>query len=49
MELLTDALLAQAKKERVIAYKFKGNRFDCGNVEGFVKATNFFAKKQGIL
>lgn len=38
---LTDALLAQAKSGCVMAYKFKGRRFDCGSVEGFVKATNF--------
>ena len=39
---ITDALLEQAKKGRVIAYKFQGKRFDCGNVDGFVKATNYF-------
>ncbi|ADV46655.1 UTP--glucose-1-phosphate uridylyltransferase GalU [Nitratifractor salsuginis] len=39
---LTDALLEQAKKGRVIAYKFKGKRFDCGAVDGFVEATNYF-------
>ena len=46
---ITDALLFQAKKEKVIAYKFKGNRFDCGSVDGFIKATNFFAEKRGLL
>ena len=46
---ITDALLSQSKKEKVIAYKFKGNRFDCGTVNGFLKATNFFAKKQGFI
>ena len=45
---ITDALLAQAKQGKVIAYKFQGKRFDCGSVEGFVKATNHFAKKLGI-
>jgi len=45
---LTDALLDQAKKGKVLAYKFKGNRFDCGSVEGFVKATNYFANKLGL-
>lgn len=39
---ITDALLEQAKQGKVIAYKFKGQRFDCGSVDGFVKATNFF-------
>lgn len=38
---ITDALNEQAKKGMVIAYKFKGKRFDCGSVEGFVKATNY--------
>jgi UTP--glucose-1-phosphate uridylyltransferase len=38
---LTDALQTQAKKGCVIAYKFKGKRFDCGSVPGFVEATNF--------
>jgi UTP--glucose-1-phosphate uridylyltransferase len=42
---ITDALLAQAKKGRVIAYKFKGKRFDCGSVDGFVEATNYFYNK----
>ena len=45
---ITDALLEQAKKGKVIAYKFKGRRFDCGSVEGYLKATNYFAKKIGI-
>lgn len=38
---LTDALLQQAKDGCVLAYKFKGNRFDCGSVAGFVEATNY--------
>jgi UTP--glucose-1-phosphate uridylyltransferase len=45
---ITDALLVQAKQSKVIAYKFKGRRFDCGGIEGFIQATNYFAKKQGI-
>jgi len=45
---ITDALLIQAKKGKVIAYKFKGKRFDCGSVEGYLKATNHFAKKLKI-
>ncbi|RUM74656.1 MAG: UTP--glucose-1-phosphate uridylyltransferase [Sulfurovum sp.] len=39
---ITDALLQQAKQGKVIAYKFDGRRFDCGSVDGFVKATNYF-------
>ncbi|HIC43224.1 MAG TPA: UTP--glucose-1-phosphate uridylyltransferase GalU [Sulfurimonas sp.] len=42
---ITDALLTQAKKGMVIAYKFKGERFDCGSVDGFVEATNYFYDK----
>ena len=38
---LTDALLEQAKKGCVIAYKFKGRRFDCGAIPGFIEATNY--------
>ena len=34
--------MEQAKKGKVIAYKFKGKRFDCGSVDGFVEATNWF-------
>jgi len=42
---ITDALLTQAKAGNVIAYKFKGKRFDCGSIDGFVDATNYFYKK----
>lgn len=38
---ITDALMYQAKRGMVLAYKFKGKRFDCGSIEGFVEATNF--------
>ncbi|HVL00243.1 MAG TPA: UTP--glucose-1-phosphate uridylyltransferase GalU [Dongiaceae bacterium] len=38
---ITDALLQQAKDGCVMAYKYKGKRFDCGSVDGFVEATNF--------
>lgn len=43
---LTDALLSQATNNMVLAYKFEGKRFDCGSVEGFVEATNYFYKKE---
>jgi UTP--glucose-1-phosphate uridylyltransferase len=46
---ITDALATLAKQGRVIAYKFEGTRYDCGNVKGFVIATNQFAKEQGII
>jgi len=38
---ITDALQTQAKQGMVLAYKFKGVRFDCGSVPGFVDATNY--------
>ncbi len=38
---ITDALLTQAQRGCVIAYKFRGKRYDCGSVAGFVDATNF--------
>jgi len=43
---ITDALLEQAKQGKVIAYKFQGKRFDCGSVNGFVEATNYFYDKE---
>jgi len=46
---ITDALRVQAKKGKVLAYKFKGQRFDCGSVEGYLKATNYFAKKLDLI
>jgi len=45
---ITDALLELAKEGKVIAYKFKGRRFDCGSVDGFVEATNYFYKKETL-
>jgi len=45
---ITDALNIQAKQGNVLAYKFKGTRFDCGSIEGYLKATKHFAKNLGI-
>ena len=45
---ITDALKIQAKQGKVIAYKFKGKRFDCGDVKGYLEATNHFAKTLGL-
>jgi UTP--glucose-1-phosphate uridylyltransferase len=42
---ITDALLTQAKTTKVLAYKFRGKRFDCGSVDGYVEATNYFYDK----
>lgn len=38
---ITDALLEQAKNGCVLGYRFKGRRFDCGSIGGFVDATNY--------
>lgn len=38
---ITDALNKQAHEGRVIAYQFRGRRFDCGSIDGFVDATNY--------
>jgi UTP--glucose-1-phosphate uridylyltransferase len=43
---ITDALMTLAKQGKVLAYKFSGKRFDCGSVDGFVEATNYFYNKQ---
>ena len=37
---ITDAIAMQARNLMVLGYKFKGDRFDCGSVDGFVEATN---------
>ena len=41
---ITDALNIQAKQGKVVAYKFKGKRFDCGSIKGYLEANNYFAK-----
>ena len=46
---ITDALNILAKQGKVIAYKYKGRRFDCGSIKGFIEATNFLANKNGII
>ncbi|MDP0562115.1 MAG: UTP--glucose-1-phosphate uridylyltransferase GalU [Candidatus Endonucleobacter sp. (ex Gigantidas childressi)] len=38
---ITDALMKQARDGCVLAYKFKGHRFDCGSIKGFMDATNY--------
>ena len=42
---ITDALMAQASAGMVIAYRFEGQRFDCGSIDGFVEAVNYFYEK----
>jgi UTP--glucose-1-phosphate uridylyltransferase len=46
---ITDALLTQAKQGKVVAFKFKGKRFDCGSIKGYLDATNHIAKQQDII
>lgn len=41
---ITDALMKQAKEGCVLGYKFKGKRFDCGSIAGFIDATNYCYK-----
>ncbi|AFT90101.1 UTP--glucose-1-phosphate uridylyltransferase GalU [Paraburkholderia phenoliruptrix] len=40
---LTDALQSLLNDEQVLAYKYDGNRFDCGSKLGYLKATVEFA------
>jgi len=40
---ITNALRELAKIGKVLAYKFKGRRIDCGSVEGYIKANVFFS------
>ena len=40
---LTDALAVQAKQENLMAYKFKGKRYDCGSKLGYLEATVEYA------
>ncbi len=42
---ITDALLTQAQRNMVLAYRFKGRRFDCGSIDGFVEATNHYYRR----
>ncbi|GIX29824.1 MAG: UTP--glucose-1-phosphate uridylyltransferase [Porticoccaceae bacterium] len=38
---ITDALSTLAQRGRVLAWKFRGLRFDCGSIDGYVAATNY--------
>lgn len=39
---ITDALMTMAEQGKVIAYKFKGRRFDCGGFDGIFEASQHF-------
>lgn len=45
---ITDALKVQAKRGKVIAFKYSGKRFDCGSIKGYLEAINYLAAKQGL-
>ena len=40
---LTDAIEKLLHEEQVLAYRFEGKRYDCGNKLGYLKATVEFA------
>ena len=42
---LTDAISSLSQKDKVYALEFKGDRYDTGNIEGYLKATIDFALK----
>jgi len=42
---LTDGIAALLKEEQVLAYQFKGKRYDCGSKLGYLKASIDFALK----
>ncbi len=46
---LTDSILKVLDIEDVFAYKFKGNRYDIGNKEGYLKATIDYALRDNDL
>lgn len=43
---ITDALQTQARKGKVLARRFRGRRFDCGSVPGFMAANEFAWRRQ---
>lgn len=45
---ITDALLKQARDGMVLAYKFKGKRFDCGSIDGYVEAINYYYERSNV-
>jgi UTP--glucose-1-phosphate uridylyltransferase len=45
---ITDAIRTLAKEKRVLALKFKGHRFDCGSIDGFVEATNYYYQRDHV-
>ncbi len=46
---LTDAIARRIRHGEVLAQRFDGTRYDCGNKQGFLEANIAFARKQGLL
>jgi UTP--glucose-1-phosphate uridylyltransferase len=46
---ITDALKIQARQGKVIAYKFKGKRFDCGGIKGYLDAIMHFSNNPSVV
>jgi UTP--glucose-1-phosphate uridylyltransferase len=44
---LTDAIARLVPEGTTYAYRYRGQRFDCGSKEGFLTATLHFARKAG--
>jgi UTP--glucose-1-phosphate uridylyltransferase len=42
---LTDAIASLLKEERVLAYRFRGTRYDCGSKLGYLQATVALGRK----
>jgi len=42
---LTDGIAAMMKKEKVLAYRFRGIRYDCGSKLGYLRAMVAYGKK----
>jgi len=42
---ITDALREQAGHQKVLGFRINASRFDCGDVDGFVSATNFLYQR----
>ena len=46
---LTDAIARRIRHGEVLAHRFSGTRYDCGNKDGFLAANIAFARRQGLL
>jgi len=46
---LTDAIAAMLRSDPVLAYEFKGQRYDCGSKTGYLEATVDFALKHPVV